>query len=365
MCFALALFHLVGCATTRHEEPPGVFEQPPDITAGEAAAAGLKAERDRPPALSVQEIRARSATVPPALDFPQRLDEAHDRIYSWAQGVVEATDHRFASRDEELKPTPAAPFRLGLVLESIDRSDGKEFGLDANLDIALSLPNIEERLRIFITSDDLDESPRGARDSTGLRAGLRYPLLRHLEFDVGVRLDIAPVAFTSVKWSRQVPLGRWDFYPFAKVFAETKESVGTAAGVTFDRWSGRQLFRSATYAKWRADRDRTQWSQSLVYARAQQLIVPDRYGSYLRASDIGRGWGLRLQATGEDTREVTGYEAGVFYARPATTRWLFWSVETLVRWDRKYAWSADPGIRLGINALFWELARPAKPSHGS
>ena len=38
-----------------------------------------------------------------------------------------------------------------------------------------------------------------------------------------------------------------------------------------------------------------------------------------------------------------------------------WFVEPLVRWDREYAWQADPGIRIGIDALFWDLARPGKP----
>src|SRR5690606_14724149 len=130
-----------------------------------------------------------------------------------------------------------------------------DLGLDANFDIALRLPNLERRLRIFITSGELDEAPRSEREDQNHSAGLRYELLRHLNFDLGVRIDKAPVAFGAVKWSREVPLGRWDFYPFAKIFAETKESVGYAAAVTFDRWAGRHLFRTSTYAKWRADKD--------------------------------------------------------------------------------------------------------------
>jgi len=281
-------------------------------------------------------------------------------VYVWTQGAVEATDRRFASQNEELKPTPAAPFRLGLTFESIDRSDGAQLAFDVNLDIALGLPNVEDRLRVFITSDDPDESPRDARDGSALRAGLRYQLRRHLDFDLGVRLDVPPVAFTSVKWTREIPLGTWDFYPFAKLFAETREGVGTAAGATFDQWSGRRLLRSSTYAKWRADLGQTQWSQAFVYARARQLLVPERYGSYVKANDIGRGWGVRLLASGEDISAVTYYEAGVFYVRPTANNWLFWSVGPLLRWDRQYAWKADPGVRVGINALFWDLARPAR-----
>ena len=168
------------------------------------------------------------------------------------------------------------------------------------------------------------------------------------------------MAFAAVKWTRQIALGDWDFYPFAKLFAETKQSVGYAAAATFDRWTGRRLLRSSTYAQWRADLNRTQWTQSLVYAHARELLVPDRYGSYLKANDIGRGWGARLLASGESANGVTYYEAGVFIAQSTANRWLFWSVEPLVRWDKAYRWKADPGIRVGINALFWDLARPAR-----
>jgi hypothetical protein len=163
-----------------------------------------------------------------------------------------------------------------------------------------------------------------------------------------------------VKWTREFQIGEWDFYPFLKLFAETRQSFGYAAAATLDRWSGRRLLRSATYAKWRHDRNATEWTQSFVYARANQLLVPDRFGSYLQANDIGNGWGVRLLASGERTSGVTYYEAGAFYRRGTANRWMFWYVEPLLRWDRQYAWHTDPGVRLGINMLFWDLARPAR-----
>lgn len=370
---ACATFSIAGCATTRHEPPPAVIEQPPDITANEAIAAGQAAEttatteiqraqrlqRSRPTGRSTEEIRRQNANSPYPLDFEQRLDHAHDRLYTWMQTGVEATDHKLADKQRPLEPVPAAPFRIGTTFEAIDRSDGMDFTFDANLDIALQLPNIEKRLRLFVTSSELDESPESGRRDSGLRAGLRYALVRFLDFDIGVRLDAPPVAFTSLKWSREYQLGEWDFYPLAKLFAETKDGFGAATGTTFDHWSGRQLLRSSTYAKWLHDGDQTEWSQSFVYARAHELIVPDRYGSYPRANDIGRGWGVRALASGEDTDAVDYYEAGIFYARPTSNRWLFWSIEPIVRWDRKYDWKADPGLRIGFNALFWDLARPA------
>jgi hypothetical protein len=313
-----------------------------------------------PTDLSVDEIRKNSAAATPPLDFQQRVDQSHDRIYTWAQTLIEATDHKFAAEDREMLPVPAAPFRVGVNLQSIDHSDGMQLKLDVDLDVALSLPNIEKRLRIFITSDALDEAPRAAGDNPGLSAGLRLPLLKYLNFDLGIKLDVPPVAFASVKWSREVPLGSWTFYPFAKLFADTKESVGYALAATFDRWYGRNLYRSSSYAKWRADLNAVEWSQSFIYARANEIIVPERYGSYLKANDIGRGWGVRLFASGKDANYADYYEAGGFLRRPTSNHWLFWYAEPFVSWDRAYNWKADPGLRVGINALFWDLARPAR-----
>jgi hypothetical protein len=369
-----------GCASLRHEAPPEVVPQPPEVTTSEvieqhaadtaaaqaeAAARAARprevARRYRPTDRSVDEIRSSSAGMPPPLDFRQRLDHAHDRIYLWMQERVQGMDHALASKHRSLEPVPAAPFRVSLVGEGIDRDGTVDPGLDADFDIALSLPNIERRLRIFVTSSELDESTGRELENRDLSAGFRYQVWRHLNFDLGVRIDSRPVVFTALKWTREIDLGRWDFYPFAKVFAETRQSVGYAAAVTFDRWAGRHLFRISTYAKWRADRDDTEWSETLVYARAHQLIVPDRYGSYLAASDIGRGWGLRLLASGPNARTVDRYETSIFYRRPTRTRWLYWSVEPLVTWERQYDWRADLGLRIGLEALFWDLARADRP----
>jgi hypothetical protein len=389
MTAALAL--AAGCATTAHEPPPAVAPQPPQVTAQEAVldaqaaqaeqaaqiqqstpaapaantlpvsvAASNRAERFRPTARSTREIRALNADAPLALDFSQRLDQAHDRVYAFGQGLVEATDRGFAASDKPLKPVPAAPFRLSTTLEVIDRADGVRPDIDLDFDIALRLPNLEERLRVFVTSDSLDSGTRERTEDSRLRAGLRYELFSNLDFDVGIRVALPPVAFTALKWSREVPLGSWDFYPLVKLFAETKQSVGYALGATFDRWSGRHLLRSSTYAKWRHDLGRTQWSHTFVYARAHELLVPDRYGAYVGAKDIGRGWGASTQVSGGSTKEVDRYEASMFYHNRTPTRWLYWFAEPFVRWDRRWNWSADPGIRIGIDALFWDLARPAR-----
>src|SRR5690606_24159926 len=156
---------IAGCATTRNELPPEVAPQPPEVTTSEvmeqgaadaqqvaaARAAEEAARRQRPTGDSVAQIRSRLAEVTPPLDFRQRMDHVHDRIYVWMQSRVEGMDHALAAKDGPLRPVPAAPFRLALVGEAIDRDGTVDLGLDANFDIALQLPNIKRRLGIFIT----------------------------------------------------------------------------------------------------------------------------------------------------------------------------------------------------------------------
>lgn len=332
---------LGGCAFTRHEPPPAVAPLPTDRTS--------------------RDVRERNAAAEPPLDFGQRLDQSHDQVYAWMQALVEAADQRLATADREPQPVPAAPFRIGVTLQALDRSGNAKFRLDGELEVALQLPNTERRLNLFITSDEPAEAPRGSGRGSSVSAGLRRELLRDVSFDVGLKLDAPPVAFTSVRWSREVLLGSISFYPFAKVFLESDDGFGASAAATFDHWSGRTLLRSSTFAKWLAGGDRKDWSQSLVLARAHELIVPERYGAYLRANDIGHGWGVRLLASAENSRRVSFYESGIFFRHPTPNRWLYWFVEPLVRWDRQYDWDADPGIRIGLDALFWDLARPARP----
>lgn len=130
-----------------------------------------------------------------------------------------------------------------------------------------------------------------------------------------------------------------------------------STGLIFDRRFGAAtILRSSSYAKWRADRGSTEWTQAFLLARAEELLVAERYGRMVRSRDLARAWGTQLLATGAREDHVDYYEASLFYKRPLRQRWLYGYVEPLVRWDRKYDWHPDPGIRIGIDVLFWDLA---------
>jgi hypothetical protein len=253
---------------------------------------------------------------------------------------------------------PVSPFRIGLESDAIRRTGGSiEARPRADLDVLLQLPNLERRLKVFVTSDTVAESPRVHQASSALRAGLRLTPLRYFDLDLGLRADVPPVAFASLRWQHEIALGKWQLLPLAKLYIETGEGFGMASGASFERWWDRWVFRSSSYANWRHRTMDTEFTQSLTVAHAAETLRQGRYSDVVGGRDLARGYGLQLLASGTRDSGAQRYEASLFVKQPTATRWLYWHVSPLVTWERSQGWHADPGIRIGIDALFWDVSR--------
>lgn len=294
---------------------------------------------------------------PQGQSFGTHLDYWHDRLYLWVQDVIEQQDSRFAPSEAERLPVPISPFRIGLDSDFVSHPGGTAISPRLDVDLQLQMPNLERRWRLFITSDSLAEAPNVfGRDSSAIRAGLRLTPLRYLDFDIGVNADLPPYAFTSVRWQAQYSLVGWNLQPFVKAYAETKRGLGVATGLTLDRWMGNWVARSSTYGNWLKDKSDTEWTQALILAHAQEVLRLGRYSDVVGGRDVARGYGLQVLATGTRATGTQRYEVGMFYKHPTRTHWLYWHATPFVRWERQYHWHPDPGINLGIDALFWDLS---------
>jgi len=159
---------------------------------------------EQPPSAPMTES---AAAKPP----PSRIDAWHDALYDKVQSWALALDHSFVRDGETPEPTPSSPFRISIDAEAVHHPDGFEFKAQPDIDLLLQLPNLERRLKLFITSDELQESPFLVNDrERRVRAGGRLALTEDLNFDLGVRVDLPPVAFTAIRWQRQVGAGGWD-----------------------------------------------------------------------------------------------------------------------------------------------------------
>lgn len=285
-----------------------------------------------------------------------RVDCWHDWLYLRVQRGVENVDHRYAAEDEALEPVPVAPLRIGFDSQYLRRPGGPDFEFDLDLDLALRLPNIERRLRIFITSDPPGESPnRPLNRDADLRAGVRLELPESLDFDIGARLGIWPKAYAALRWGIVERRAGWSLYPFSSLYVETEDGLGFATGITVDRWWGLVVARSATYFNWTDVDDEIAWDQTVTFAYSTELLDDRRYASLHEGRDLAHGVGVSLSASGERLRGADGYRAMAFYKRPVRGRWLYLSAGPVVRWDREYDWSTDYGFRIGLDALFWGL----------
>ena len=101
----------------------------------------------------------------------------------------------------------------------------------------------------------------------------------------------------------------------------------------------------------------TDFTQSLTVAHAAETLRQGRYSDVVGGRDLARGYGLQLLASGTRDTGAQRYEASLFVKQPTALRWLYWHAAPLINWERSQGWHPDPGIRIGIDALFWDVGR--------
>ncbi len=319
-------------------------------------------DRVRPSTGTVSDLRAEVADA--AESFVETLDRIHDRLYRWAQHLIDDIDNRFAETDIAPIVAPLSPVRIGFDAEVLHRRGG--LGLDgtADFEATLHVPNLERRLKLFVTSDDLQEAPGDqAAEHNPVRAGLRFSPLSHVEFEVGARAKVWPSAFAASRWASEFNAGSVHVYPFAKVYVESGLGAGVSGGFAAERWSRRWVVRTASYGDWVHNTAALDWTQTLIFGYARAVIQQRRYDRLADGHDLACGVVARLAVAGDRVSRTTLYQGSVQFKRPVLGGWLFGYVGPTVRWDRTQSWHPDIGLSIGFDALFWGLAsRPAELS---
>jgi hypothetical protein len=276
--------------------------------------------------------------------------------------MFKSFDKRFARSDGEPILVPVSPLRIGLDSIVLHKEDGLSAQLRPDIEVTLRLPNLERRLRLFISSDDVPESPATRTlDRQPVNVGLRFMSRSHLNFDLGVRARLQPAAFAALKWAPAFQLGNTHAYPLMKIYVESDLGPGASAGLALQRQHDSWIARSASYADWRRRTSAIYWNQSFLFGYARALIQDGRYDRLSTGHDLACGAVALLSASGDRSSRAVLYEAGVLVKRPLHAGWLFGYLEPMVRWDRNNDWHPEVGIRLGIDALFWGLASAPDP----
>jgi hypothetical protein len=341
----------------RAEESASAAEAP----AAETPAAETPARASDEPTLvspsrgSFSGLRRSSSAV--AHTLGDRLDKGHDWLYRRLQNVIVRVDQRYADPKRTALLVPLSPLRIEFDAEILNRQHGLGFAPRPNIDATLRLPNIERRLRIFISSGNLSEAPGNqAVERNPVRAGLRFAPRSHIDFDIGVRLKFKPTLFAALRWAPQFDLGSAKLYPLVKPYVESGLGLGVSAGVTLEQWRGQWVARSSSYGNWLRNTSATGWAQTLLVGHAQSVIQERQYGRFTAGRDLACGTVAAVTASGDHLSSASLYEFSVTFKRPLHGGWLYGYVEPLVRWERGSDWHPDAGFRMGLDALFWGLA---------
>jgi hypothetical protein len=327
------------------------------------ARAGAEDSTENPPKVhprtgTVKELRAVAARA--AETAGDYLDQGHDWLYRRLQYSIEDADTWFAEKGIAPLVVPVSPMRINFDSELLREKSGSSLAAKTRFDATLRIPNLEHRFRLFVTNNSIQEVPvlDPAQQPTPVRAGLRFTPIPHVDFEFGVHARIRPSAFGALNWGLTWGTGSLRFYPFAKVYAETGSGLGVAAGLGVDRWSGRWIVRSASYADWVRDHAATDWTQTIIFGYARAVIQERRYDRLADGHDLACGLIAKLAASGDRTSRATLFQASVLFKRPLHGGWLFGYAGPMVRWNRDFGWHPDAGVQIGFDALFWGLATP-------
>jgi len=314
-------------------------------------------EHVRPWGGTVDQLRAAVAVV--THTFGDSLDKGHDWLYRRLQYFIAQIDTRFAEDGITPIVAPVSPLRFGYDGDLLHRRNG--LGTEGALDseATLNIPNLERRLKVFITSDALQETPGDpALERNPIVAGLRWAPLAHVDFDIGTRPKLWPSVFAALKWADEFHVGALRLYPFVKPYVESGLGAGVSGGVAVDRWSGPWVVRSASFADWVRNTAATDWSQTFIAGYAYAVLQQRNYDKLANGHDLACGVVARIAVSGDRVSRTTLYEGSVLFKRPLHGGWLFGYAGPVVRWDRTFGWHPDVGIGLGFDALFWGLATP-------
>jgi len=252
---------------------------------------------------------------------------------------------------------PPSMLRVDFQAAAIHQAGGEALLGNTDFEATVHLPNIERRLRLFVTSEDLQESPAvPSEQPSGIRAGARFEPLPKITFEFGVRTNLKPSAFSALKWAPTLASGLVKVTPLAKLYVDSRLGYGASAGVALERWQRRWIVRSTSYVDWlhtTSGVSGSDWSQTFIVGYAPSIIRENQYGTVASGHDLACGAVLRLYTASDQRAGSAMREASVLLKRPLHDGWLFGYVEPIIRWNRSTDWHPDLGIAIGVDILFW------------
>jgi hypothetical protein len=307
---------------------------------------------------------SKAATYRNSAGILAKTDWVHDSLFMAVQSTVQNLDGRFAADEASRERVPVSRFRLGLfaeVAEEAEEDTGRtdtKLGFYPDLEIDIQTPNVDRRLSLFLTTEELGELPGTDPDDRdqGMRMGLRRELPAGVSASAGVKWHWPPEPFARIGWAGLWRPGEWKLYPATKGFWKLEDGVGSSANFTGDRWFGPGLFRCSTGLRWTETSENVEWSQTLILGYAREMIDESKMGGRAEGRDLARGSGFRYRITGEtETGEIQTHQGTLFFKVPLRKRWAYLVLSPEVTFRNESDWEAELGVLVGLDMLFWNV----------
>ena len=287
-----------------------------------------------------------------------RLDYLHANVQRRVSEPVRFTDAYFAQDPEAPMAMPQTQFRLGIYAEL---RQGKDFELNLapELDMDIELPNIEQRLRVFVESAKNNALPQASEideKDTGFDVGARkYFDKLDISLDAGVRATWLPEAFARITWRDDWRWGPWNVEPEQRLFYETDDKFGFRSSLFGTCWVGRDLpfvIIPDVSVKWASEKKDFEWGASVKFMRVQRLLDERRRGRFIGWDDTAVAQGMKASVTGRDSEAET-YRTMLGFRGPLYRKWIYWEIDPGLEWQSDEDFDMTFVVRMGIDLLFW------------
>lgn len=294
--------------------------------------------------------------------WSQRADFLGHNVPLKLSAETYRADTMFAQPGVELEKNATTRLRLGIYTLLEDRQ-GFSLRFDPDFDIDVSLPNLEKDLKVFITGGNNDDLPGTdpANREKGVQIGVSSRLIDSLpiHFKTGVKLRLPPVGFLRANWAPVYRLGEWNVLPNQSGYYETDDGFGEVSSLIFTRWLGGRknfMFKSSSAGRWTENTQGWEWEQMFAIARILKMTDESKRGNRnLGERDMLTGIGMRYRVKGHinGSSSLDLHSLVIAYRFPFYKDWVFMHIGPQIEFNNETDWDAVPGLRIGLDMLFW------------
>ena len=280
--------------------------------------------------------------------FTRRLDAYHRRLYCLMDNAVRTVDLKWLAEDKPYEPE-LSTFRLRLYSRYGGRSSDKTSDFKIRFRGDMALPGLERKLHLVLDNAGRDSLPgtdpmkKESDPRLGLTAMFKGLDGGDLSVGGGLRWRAArPVAYLSLDWRWERPLGAGKFCLDPRAFYYTDDGLGQQTVVTWTRQLGaKTYFQSRTAERTSESRDDVEFEQSLRFA-------------WLR-SGKGRGW-VAQGSVFPHIRSSDWYWddslVNLTWRDALYRKWIYYTITPQIQFPKEDAYEPRPSLHIGLDILF-------------